>query len=200
VSSRKKKVNKQKISIPGLKKKRPKKYASLEMMSDVLLLSNQWINRLVKKGILKRAGRGQYDLKQCVNDYIRYLKKQIDGVKGGGDAGRDAKNKEAYFAAEITEMEYYKKAKELVAIEDVIRSITGPWKATQTKMRSLPRQLAPQLVGLSVVEIEEHLENKINDCLTESANIPYTSGRSIGPKQRNRKRMASASSAAGSND
>jgi hypothetical protein len=104
------------------------------------------------------------------------LERKLEEAKAGGEDALNAKRKQAMYEALIKEMEYFEKAKLIVTVEDVAKLITPPLKATQTKLRALARQLAPQLFGLSsIVEVEELLEQRINECLTESANIPIAS-------------------------
>jgi hypothetical protein len=140
------------------------------------------INILAKEKGMPRVSRGVYNIVDVFRFIIKELEHKLEEAKAGGEDALNAKRKEAMYDALIREMEYFERAKKLVNVEDIARLITIPWKATQTKMRSLPRQLAPQLVGLTTVEIEEALENKINDCLTETANIPIASIGHISPQ------------------
>jgi len=134
------------------------------------------INILAKDKGLPRIRRGIYNIIDVFQFIIKDLEYKLQEAKAGGQDALNAKRKEATFNALIREKQYYDMAKRTVDIEDVRRMITIPWKATQTKLLALPRQLAPQLEGLTIPEKEELLENKIHDSLRDCAKIPIASG------------------------
>lgn len=45
-----------------------------EVAAALIMVTPDWINKLVKQGFITRVGRGQYSLQNVVQGYIRYLK------------------------------------------------------------------------------------------------------------------------------
>ena len=65
---------------------------SVDTIAEVLLLDPRRIQQLVKEGVLPKKSRGKYDLKKCVQGYVRY---QRDLAKGKDPARIAEDNKTA---------------------------------------------------------------------------------------------------------
>ena len=184
MTSRNKKEKKKKVSVVAIKN-RPKKWASLRMIADLLLLTDQRINQLVKEGVMKRVARGQYDLKQCVQDYVRYLNLRIRDAKRGDMSESQARTELLKTQDRLKRIELAYAEKEIINRADVKAALEGPLKATRDKLISLPRRLAPEIPAIeSATEAEEFLEKRIEECLYELVTIPNTIGRMVSVAKR----------------
>ena len=162
------------------------KAATLNIIADVLMIEPRWVNQLVKKGIMHRLARGKYDLKACVQDYIRYLKNQVDEARRGGMTESQARTQLYKTQEELKRIELAQAYGEVINLTDAKKAIEDILKATRDKLLGIPRRVAPEIVAVeSVTEAEQLLEKRIDECLYESTTIPNSFNRLAKVLQRN---------------
>jgi len=78
---------------------------TLNQIADLLLVEPRWINRLVKERGFPKEGHGQYDLKECVNWYVRFLKEENKN-KNNTEGYSEAKARKEIALANKQELEF----------------------------------------------------------------------------------------------
>jgi hypothetical protein len=119
--------------MPGKSEKVKTEIVGVDKIAQLFGKSEREVQRLVIFDGMPRINRGQYDLVKCAEWYVAYLHAQVCGCMGPCD-GFDAES----------------------------RNSTNP-RAERTAALAEIANLAPELVGLKVGEIEKVLANAVED-------------------------------------
>jgi phage terminase Nu1 subunit (DNA packaging protein) len=138
-------------------------------LAQALNLTEQRVHQLVKEGVLRKEGRGQFDAIKCIRAYIRYLQGLLER-----DAVPPSEHQERVrllrVQADLKEMELSKQHSQLVAIEDVEREFNDLARTTAARVMTIASRLAPELVGeTSRVMIQAKLDKACRDALAHLA-------------------------------
>ena len=143
-------------------------------LSDYFGVSDRRIRQMSKEGIAVKVGRGTYDLKRSVKNYINSLKK-------GGSEDPMGKLKLAREAESLTHERLKKRKTELQVLEiekhllrtDDVESIWNTMIfAAKSKITTIPTKVAPVLVGIEdAKEIQSILKREIGESLNEISNF-----------------------------
>lgn len=147
-----------------------KKTISLSALAKLLMLSERRIQQLAKEGYIKQpAKRGEYDIVDAVQGYIKALK--TANSTGPKDIQRE-KLRLVSAQAEIAELKVSEAKGELVETSQVIGAWGEAVQMMKTKMLSIPSKAA-QFVRVSKNDSEAKriMEKYIKTALADLANV-----------------------------
>ena len=126
-----------------------------------LKLPERTFYRFVETGIIPKVGDGEYILGEVVESYWR---NQFDteGLKA-------AQTRLVTAQAELKELELAEERGELHRASAVVKVWTDNVSNARTRLRSIPVKIAPELVGQSLLVIQEKLKSVIDEALKELA-------------------------------
>jgi hypothetical protein len=138
-------------------------------LAQALNLTEQRVHQLVKEGVLRKEGRGQFDAIKCIRAYIRYLQSLLET-----DTVHPSEHQERVrllrVQADLKEMELSKQRSRLVAVQDVDRELNDLVRITTVRVMAIAPRLAPELVGeTSRVMIQAKLEKACKVVLRQLA-------------------------------
>lgn len=150
----------------------PKKFYPTATIAQLLLMDVRNVQKLGDKGVFKKHGRNKWDLQQCVQGYIEYLKNQIPGNASGSLGHAEinvykvetAKNK-----AEVSKIELMEKKKELLLASEVENELKNLLLLFKTNMRNIAERVAVELAddGVDDEHVRVVVQREIDDCLLE---------------------------------
>lgn len=130
------------------------------------------VTKLAKVDGLPRDDRGIYNLQKVVPWMVEFWDKQIREARTGGESESQARKRLYTVNADIKQMELARLRKEVVTRTDVELSLGPLLKAIREKILGRSRKIAPQLQGLTPVEVEALLLKYDTEALNELAAIP----------------------------
>lgn len=139
-------------------------------------VSPKYVNDLINDGVIERKGRGEYDLNECRDAYIKKLREAAAGRSSSGELDLVAERARlAKEQADAKEMENAIERGELVYIEDVAKQIEGQMTKVRTKILAIPTKYAPELHSLaSAREVQLTLEQALTEALNELVGYSQT--------------------------
>ena len=105
------------------------------------------ITQLVEEGVIPKAGRGKYPLKQCVTGYLDYLRDRIEG-RGRTSELSEEKLLTARLERKRRELEFATTEGSLITVESHEATVTEALDLVRSNLRNLPGSIGPRLVGL----------------------------------------------------
>jgi hypothetical protein len=123
---------------------------------------------------MPKAGRGQYNLSECVQWRCNYLEKKIKILTEGGADGMNQGTRLKKVNSEIKEYHLSKLRGELVALDEIMPLIAEGLNRIRQLAQTFGQRTGPQLEGLDNTERAETLQDNINELLTELVSIPDT--------------------------
>lgn len=138
------------------------------VMTEVLGVSEQFVGRLVKDGVVVKQGRGAYLLLPSVRQYIAQLKDRQRSVSVDGDERINAADELARLRQkqrELTEIKIDVERGKLVRLEDAQRVYGELVSDAKNTFLRLSQRVAPKLEGRPVAEIFRLLHEEIHDAL-----------------------------------
>lgn len=149
----------------------PDKIATIEELEEALDLTKQRIGQLVEEGVIVKASRGKYQLRDSLLNYIRFLRDRSQ-ARGGDSVGAEdyEKHRARLYSAKadkaIIEADLMKgKVHEAELVEDIWDGMIANAK---TKLLALPSKAAPQIQGVEqITEIKSILETIVFEALQE---------------------------------
>ena len=117
--------------------------------------------RLVEIGTIPKSSNGEYILGEVVEAYWR---SQFDP-----ESLKAAQTRLVTAQAELKELELAEERGELHRASAVVKVWTDNVSNARTRLRSIPVKIAPELVGQSLLVIQEKLKSVIDEALKELA-------------------------------
>lgn len=138
--------------------------AGQDELSEIFGVNPRTIRRWAKQGMPK-ASEGCYSIAAIQEWRFRNDKrKKTEKTKDG-----EWELRFRQYKALLAEIEWKEKTGQLIPIGDVERDSVQKIIAIKTKFLSLPRTIAPQLVGLEVQKIESILRIRIEEIINDFA-------------------------------
>jgi phage terminase Nu1 subunit (DNA packaging protein) len=138
-----------------------------DQVAHVFGVSVRTVQNWVRDG-MPVMKNGKYDIKEI--QAWKFLRKPGAKSKKSAEAiAENWENKYREYKAKLAEIDLKKAMEEVIpraAAEETLKSLV---RAFKKKILGMPRQLAPQLEGLTTVEIRHTMETQINAILTEFA-------------------------------
>ena len=134
------------------------------VIAKLLNLTPRRVQQLVANGIIPGPINHLYDPFTCIHGYIAYLKKQI---KEQGVPGLVVEQmRRTRIDADMREIKLQEAKKQVVRIETVIHEWTKLFEVFKTRIRSIPRKLAPFLASeTDAIRVENLMQKDIDDVL-----------------------------------
>ncbi len=134
-------------------------------VAKLLKLTERRVQQLVGSRVLPRPTKGMYEPVSCIHAYIDYLKGlAFDGEEPSLVKERIRLTKSQ---ADISEMERDVKKGGLVEREVVANTLGMVITAFRNRILGLPTKLAPRLVGCTIVEIQQIIDEEVHRALTD---------------------------------
>jgi len=143
----------------------PANMIAVATAARLLMVSDERLRQLVKLGYVKRSVKGQYDLVDVVQGYIKSLK---DEEKRGTKTATDTRMKDAK-TAEI-EMRIAEKRRQLIPVEDHHAAIDIVVGKVRAEFSGLPARVTRDMGLRRQLEAETNASlNRIADAVEASA-------------------------------
>lgn len=117
--------------------------------------------RLVKDGVIPRAGEGEYILGDVTEAYWR--------SQFTSEALTAARTRLATAQAELAEMQSAEEQGKLLQSDDVAKAWTAQVGNARTRLLAIPTKVAPELVGQDLPTITDKLKAAVYEALMELA-------------------------------
>jgi len=138
---------------------------SIETISKLLMLSERRCQQLVNDGVIPKKGRGQYDLVQCVQGYVNFLRERAFGGVANTDQHSE-KTRLVSAQANIAEMTDSEMRGDLVKTKDVRRAIFSAARSVRNSMQTIPDRISMPIAGMSDhYDIHELIDSEIMQVL-----------------------------------
>lgn len=142
----------------------------VKVLEAVLGVSEQYIGRLVKDGVLIKSGRGSYPLVTCVRAYVDNLRDKQKTVTTLEDGSQkiNAANELALLRQKqgtLVDIRIHTEAGKMVRTDEAMRIFGGVLSDAKSHFSSLPTRLATKLEGLDKREIFVELSDFVQDTL-----------------------------------
>lgn len=129
------------------------------------MLTPRRVTQLVHEGVVPRAGRGKYPLKDSVQAYCRY-KDQLLLKKGSGGEMAEEKLRTARLERRRKELEFEKLEGNLITTEHHESVLADAFRLVRSSIRNIPGALAPRIAGLDDPrDVERVLVPALDDAL-----------------------------------
>ena len=121
---------------------------SLETISKLLMLSERRCQQLVKDGIIPKHPRGEYDLVQSVQGYVKFLRERAFGGVANTDQHAE-KTRLVSAQANIAEMTDAEMRGELVRTDDIRRTIFSAARSVRNSVQTISDRISLPIAGMS---------------------------------------------------
>ncbi len=148
---------------------------NVKELAEWLVLTPTRVQQLAKKGIVVKDAHGVYRLKESVQAYIREMNVKADGKNSDWHKARTRKEKARADAAELDNLE---RMKNLVSADGIRREIEKAKAEERQAILNMPKNVAPRLEGLSLVEMEVELAKWASNHLASAASLEFSSASS----------------------
>lgn len=139
-------------------------------LAKVLGIAKPRVAALATDGILPRVGRGEFNLAQCVQAFVRYK------VSTAGDDNVASLTAErsrlARLKADQVEREAMVEAGELIPADRIEKAWLGVATAVRSRLLLIPSKIASRVVGKAPAEVQELVRRELHAALDEIAATP----------------------------
>lgn len=112
-------------------------------LADLLGLSSNRVHKLAAEGVVQKAARGQYLLRESVAAYITYARDNPGGRRLKDPEQADEKRRLTKAQADMAELKLAQSRDELVPVEDVRRE----WRGLALDLRARLLAIAPRVAA-----------------------------------------------------
>lgn len=119
----------------------------VKVVAEWLNLTPRRIQQLSQQGVVKKSGRGRYDLKASVQGYTRFLSDQVDRTGSSEELARE-RLLTARAERQKKEVALARVLETVISVEDHERMLTDAFELVRARLRHLPGKVAPRMVGL----------------------------------------------------
>jgi hypothetical protein len=137
-------------------------------------LSSRHFQTLIDSGVIKRASRGNYDLKTVTIAYIRHLRQVKQGIEGGGQSKlSDARARHAEARAESAERQNQQEAGDWVRVKEMIGWLTAECLLIREHFLAMPGKVADALGDANRIDCYTILHDEIWEALDAFARAVF---------------------------
>lgn len=138
------------------------------VLAKLFGVTDRYIQKLAKEGVIPKAERGKYDLARCVQAYVKYLQDRAFGKDPSVAGLTDARGRLVAAKAEREALELAVLKGQLVQIDDVIPAIEQEYTRCRQRLLSIPTKAAPQVAHMTNPgQVAEYLKQAISEALSE---------------------------------
>ena len=135
-------------------------------IADILMVTEKWVQRLVKEKGMKKLDRGVYDLIEVVQWRLREQQHEIDTLKAGGEDAIKAKERITIIEMKMKEIDLAREEGKIIYIEDIKKIFEPVFSAIRSIILGLPK-LAERALGKEAATwLEEHLRKALEELST----------------------------------
>ena len=121
---------------------------TLEKIAKLLMLSERRCQQLVTDGIIPKHPRGEYDLVQSVQGYVKFLRERAFGGVANTDQHTE-KTRLVSAQANIAEMTDAEMRGELVRTDDIRRTIFSAARSVRNSVQTISDRISMPIAGMS---------------------------------------------------
>jgi hypothetical protein len=122
-------------------------HVGLKELATWMGVTTRRVIQMVEEGIIPKAGRGKYPLKQCMIGYVTHLQ-QMTEKRGSTSELSEEKLLTARIERKRRELEYAAVEGSLITVEAHEQAIAEALDLVRSNLRNLPGSVGPRLVGL----------------------------------------------------
>jgi len=161
-------------------------------IAEQLGISERWLRQKITDGVVKAAGRGQFDLATVARQYIAYQGEELARLKADNaskqaqiddlTANPDGIVKEEHEArrmkalADQAEMKAATMRGDLVQLEQISDAVTAAVGMMVSRMRGLPAKVAGKIGARDPAVAERTLRSEITEALDSLSRIDVKGG------------------------
>ncbi len=161
-----------------------------------LNLTSRRIQQLAAEGVIEKAGRGRYPLRDSVARYTGWLKRQLED-RNLGHPDDDARKESARYnaaRADLAELELKQKLGQLAPTEDIELALSALLSGIRAQILAVPAETAQELAeAVEAAECHGIVEDAIHRALEEIAKVRI---REVAPPRKATARSQAAQRAA----
>ncbi len=135
----------------------------------ILGISRGTVSNLTTDGVLPRADRGQYDVADTVQAFIRHKLARATASDENVASLTAERSRLARAKADAAERDAAVASGELVRADDVRKTWLGIVAAIRSRMLLIPAKIAPRIVTRAPAEAQALLQSEIHAALSELA-------------------------------
>lgn len=169
---------------------------SAETLATLFSVSKRRIYQLYKQGIVKKAGRGEYQLASSIQSYIKYLQ-DLAGGQGTADLW-DSRARLSAANAEKAELEVQQLKGELIDVELLIGRLSDLFTTIRQRFLVIPKALGNRVdhetrtfikeeIADTLTQVSDWIENGHRGDLKANRNVATTTKRTDGKRVGGRK-------------
>ena len=138
---------------------------TLEKIAKLLMLSERRCQQLVTDGIIPKHPRGEYDLVQSVQGYVKFLRERAFGGVANTDQHIE-KTRLVSAQANIAEMTDAEMRGDLVRTKDIRRTIFSAARSVRNSVQTISDRISMPIAGMSDQhDIHELMDSEIMQVL-----------------------------------
>lgn len=143
--------------------------ATIAEVAKHIGVTPKYVNDLINESVIEKRPRGQYDIDECRNAYIKRLRENAAGRAASGELDLVAERARlAKEQADAKEMDNAIGRGDLVYIEDVAKQFENMLTKVRTKLLALPTKIAPEChASATMLEVQSLIEAGIVEALHE---------------------------------
>ncbi|HUX58133.1 MAG TPA: hypothetical protein VMV77_14240 [Bacteroidales bacterium] len=158
------------------------KVNQLAILFDV---TERYIQRLAKDGVIIKTKRGFYDLAGSVRGYIKFLR---DAAEGKSVDLEEQKKRLYRLRADKAQIEIDLAKAEVINVDEAMKAWGQVVMIVRSRILAIPKKTAPLMVGIKrIAEAEDILKRVTNETLRELAS-PDLIDRALGVQKEKRER------------
>jgi phage terminase Nu1 subunit (DNA packaging protein) len=142
---------------------------STDQLADLLGLTANRVNVLVRQGHIPRVSKGRFDRREAVRGYCEHIRKQASGRGAANPELTEQKTRLAREQADKAEMQNAIARHELIPAADVEREWSAILRDVRAALLALPSRLQQRLGHLTTHDMTV-FDREIRDVLSEIAN------------------------------
>lgn len=144
-------------------------HITTDQLADLLGLTANRVNTLVREGHIPRAGKGRFDRREAVRSYCEHIRKQASGRSAANPELTEQRTRLASEQADKAEMQNAIARRELIPAVDVEREWSSVLRDVRAAMMAVPSRLQQRLWHLTTHDVTT-IDREIRDALAVIAN------------------------------
>jgi hypothetical protein len=144
--------------------------ATIAVAADHLNMSERNFQTLLSAGIIKRAARGDYNLRTVTHAYVKHLRDVKQGIEGGGKSKlSDARARKETANASKAEFENEKDQGLWIKVDDVVAYHTAEVLLIREHLLTMPGKIADPLHMVDRIDAHRIVKDEVYESLDKLA-------------------------------
>lgn len=138
---------------------------TLETIAKLLMLSERRCQQLVTDGVIPKHPRGEYDLVQCVQGYVKFLRERAFGGVANTDQHTE-KTRLVSAQANIAEMTDAEMRRDLVRANEIRSALYSAARTIRNSVQTISDRVSLPIAGMTDQhDIHELIDNEVMQVL-----------------------------------